>query len=372
MILSRRGLFASAAALLTSLATPLSVHASQLRSLKNALDISWLPDVEAAGGLFFTDNGKRIDAVALLKLSGVKVGRIRVFVKPASKSGSLETALVMAKRLKSHGIEICIDLHYSDTWADPSHQTSPAGWPSEIESLEKQIQKYTQETLQEFVKAGTPPQWVQIGNEIAGGFLWPLGKISTGDSSQWENFVRLHNAGTKALRSVLPQAKSILHLECGGDYQRVRWWLQNAEKFGLDSYDVVGLSYYSQWHGGLLGLSKTMHVVTSEFMMPVIIAETAYPWTRQRFGDDVIDIDKAALPGYSFSPQGQRKYVASLENLLRKQPHNLGLGMWWWEGFARIVRTPEGTITWNAGMANSTLVDISGKALPALAALNAQ
>ena len=370
MKLSRRGLLLGFGVAVSTL-TPNS-HAQKLRTFSNGMDVSWLPDVEAAGGHFYTNKGQRINAIALLQKSGVKVGRMRIFVNPQTANGSIERAVALARRLKAYGLEICVDLHYSDTWADPANQEVPANWPSEIDLLEKQVGEYTRQTLNEFVQAGVSPQWVQLGNEIAGGFLWPLGKISTGTASEWQNFVRLQNAALQAMRSVLPNARSIVHLECGGDYQRVRWWLDNAQVFGLEDFDVVGLSYYSQWHGSLKNLSKTLDVVTSEFNLPAVIAETAYPWSPRRFGNDIIDTSKAALSGYALSPIGQKKYVTTLESLLRRQPANLGLGLWWWEGFARTVRTADGTVAWNGGMTNSTLVDISGKALPGLEALNGQ
>ena len=372
MKLSRRHFLLGSGVALSALTSLPELHASKPRSLRNGADISWLPDVEAAGGKFFDAKGQRIDAIALLKQSGAKVGRIRVFVNPQTENGSLKRAIGLAKRLKANKIEICIDLHFSDTWADPGNQATPAGWSNEIDKLEEEVYEYTQKTLKKFVGSGVTPDWVQIGNEVAGGFLWPIGRISSNDAIQWQNFVRLQNSGARALRDVLPKALSIVHLECGGDHQRVQWWLNNARVYGLDNFDVLGLSYYSQWNGSLDQLSKTLNVVSSEFKKPVVIAETAYPWTSQRFGNDVIDTEKAPLVGHPLTKYGQRKFVLSLENLLRQQAGNRGLGLWWWEPMAIQVLDSSGAITWKGGMANSALVDSQGRALPALNALNGQ
>ena len=372
MKLSRRHFLLGSGVLLSSLTSLTELHAIKLRSLSNGADISWLPEVEAAGGKFFDAIGRRIDAISLLKVSGAKVGRVRVFVNPQSENGSLNRAIALAKRLKANKLDVCIDLHFSDTWADPANQTMPAGWSNEIDKLEKEVFEYTQTTLQTFVLSGVTPQWVQIGNEVAGGFLWPVGKISSGDASQWQNFVRLQNASRRALRAVLPKALSIVHLECGGDHQRVQWWLNNAHAYGLDNNDVIGLSYYSQWNGSLDQLSKTLNVVTSEFKKPVVIVETAYPWTWQRFGNDVIDTEKAPLVGHPLTKYGQKKFVLSLEKLLRQQLGNRGLGLWWWEPMAIKVLDSSGAIIWNGGMANSALFDSQGRVLPALNALNGE
>ena len=372
MKLSRRHFLLGSSVALSTLVSFPELHASKPRPLSNGADISWLPEIEAAGGKFFDAKGRRIDAIALLKLSGVKVGRIRVFVNPLTETGSLNRAIALAKRLKTNGLEICIDLHYSDTWADPANQTMPTGWSMEIDKLENEVYEYTQEILREFVNAGVTPKWIQVGNEVAGGFLWPLGKISSDDARQWQNFVRLQNASALAIRELLPNALIIVHLECGGDSQRVHWWLSNAQKHGLSNFDILGLSYYSQWSGSLNELNKTLNVVTSTFKKPVVIAETAYPWTTQRFGNDVIDTVKALLSGHPLTKNGQKKFVLSLEKLLRQQPGNRGLGLWWWEPMAMKVLSSNGAITWNGGMANSTLIDSDGRALPALSALNGQ
>ena len=369
MQLTRRELFISGAASLATFALPQRSNAATLRTLKNGIDISWLPDVEAAGGVFYSDTGRKMDAIALMKYYGIKVGRLRVFVNPSTLNGNLDRAIALAKRLKAQGIEVCVDLHYSDDWADPGLQQAPAAWPSKIGDLEEQVINYTTETLNRFLSAGVSPQWVQIGNEISNGFLWPLGHISSGSSQEWENFVTLYNAGAYALRETLPKAKSVLHLDCGGDPNRVRNWYATAKEHGLSDFDVFGLSYYCQWQGSLSDLETTLNVVSTELKKPVLIAETAYPWTPQKFGNDVINTSTAHLDGFPQSPDGQRDYVLRLASSLRSLPKNLGVGIWWWEGLAIQVKSASASDLWNGGMANSTLVDTTGKALPALKAL---
>ncbi len=369
MQITRRQLFATTAASLVSVALPMRSDAAELRALSNGIDISWLPDVEAAGGLFYTDTGRKMDGISLMKYYGIKIGRLRVFVNPSSGNGNLDRAIALAKRLKAAGIEVCVDLHYSDDWADPGWQQVPAAWPTNIADLEVQVIDYTTATLKKFLAAGISPQWVQIGNEISNGFLWPIGHIASGSHTEWENFVTLYNAGAYALRETLPKAKSVLHLDCGGDPNRVRNWYTTATEHGLADFDVFGLSYYCQWQGSLDNLQTTLNVVSIELKKPVLIAETAYPWTSQKFGNDVIDTSTAHIDGYPQSPEGQMNYVATLVNAIRSQPKNLGVGIWWWEGLAIQVKSASASELWNGGMENSTLVDITGKALPAFTVL---
>lgn len=345
--------------------TPAS--AAPARALKNGVDISWLPDVEKAGAVFTDTKGMKRDPIRLLKEAGVRVGRIRLWVNAADGAHSTADAIKLARRLKSQGLEVCVDLHFSDTWADPAHQTLPAKWQDKsFEDLVVAVEDYTYQTLSAFVAAGVRPQWVQLGNEITNGFLWPHGRINSDSPSQWQAFVALHNAASKSLKRVLPTAKSVVHLDCGGDVSRVRWWLQQAVKYQLTGINVIGLSYYSQWHGSLLQLSRTLDVVAREFRFPVVIAETAYPWTERRFGSDVIDISKARLSGFSLSKAGQAAYVRKLSWMLSRLPAGRGLGLWWWEGLTMQVKSANGTLQRPSVVTNSALVDLYGRENPAL------
>lgn len=337
--------------------------------LKNGSDISWLPTYESAGGKFYTTAGKLIDAFALMKANGLKVARIRIFVNPSDGNGRLDNALSLATRAKAQGIETCIDLHFSDTWADPGHQITPAGWSTtDVNVLASQVKNYVITTLNEFKSRNLPITYVQLGNEVTNGFMWPLGQINSNSDQQWKNMAQLFNAATQGLRQVAPTAKSILHLDCGGDSSRVRWWLMKASLYKLRDFNIVGLSYYSQWHGTLAQLTETLEMVAWEFEKPVLIAETAYPYTTARFGSDVIDTSKSVLPSYPATPAGQAAYAKKLVAIMKKLSYNNGVGVWWWEGLAtHVVRNNQ--VVWDSGMTNSTLVDSSGKALPALASL---
>jgi len=370
MELNRREFISASgiAAALTILPMP-STQAS-IRKLKNGIDISWLPDVEKAGGKFFTSTGSVVDPIRLMKISGISLGRIRVWVNPAAGNGSISRAISLAKRLKQHGLEICLDFHFSDTWADPAHQSTPSTWPTQsLTQLKMQVSAYVDEALRQFNLAKVTPQWVQLGNEISSGFLWPLGKIDSNSPDQWTSFVAVHQAATKALRKAAPKSKSILHLDCGGDAGKLQWWLSKAKQFGLTDYDVLGLSYYSQWHGSLTDLKSAITTAINISSKPVVIAETAYPWTVRKFGSDVLDVEKSALENLPMTEKGQAEYVDRLQSLVRNLPNNSGLGIWWWEGLSYGVTAKNGTKIWGGGMENSALVSPSGKALAALKGL---
>jgi len=370
MELNRRE-FISASAISAAL-TVLPVNSAQAkpRKLKNGIDISWLPDVEAAGGKFFTSTGSVVDPILLMKISGISVGRIRVWVSPQVGNGSINRAIKLAKRLKQQGLEICLDFHLSDTWADPAHQSIPTSWSAEsLTKLKKDVSAYVGDALQKFQLAKVAPQWVQLGNEISNGFLWPLGKIDSNSAEQWSSFVAIHQAATGALRKVAPKSKSILHLDCGGDADKLQWWLSTATQYRLTDYDVLGLSFYSQWHGSLAKLQRALTTAVNVSRKPVLIAETAYPWTVRKFGSDVLDVEKSGLVSLPLTEAGQASYVQQLQSIVRSLPNNSGLGIWWWEGLSRQVKTSNGSVVWNGGMGNATLVDSTGHPLKSLTEL---
>ena len=365
-MLSRRKFLGAMTIAALAASTPGRALAKPKRMLANGIDISWLPEIEKYKKNFFTRARRPMDAIKLMKFQGVKVGRIRVWVDPIDGNGDLDRAIKLAKRLKKANLQICIDFHYSDTWADPGHQTTPAGWSTtSIDDLEDSVYTYTKRTLRLFKAAGVTPEWVQLGNEITFGMMWPLGYIDGENVTQWQNLSRLHQAATNALREVAPKAKSILHLHPGGDYNWIKWWLEQADQYNINEYDVIGISFYTQWQGDLTNLQSVLDLIAIERRQKVLVAETAYPWTPTAFGNDVIDVSQPQLTGYPYTPTGQANYVKKIQNMLLALPNNRGLGVWWWEGLATKVEV-NSTIVWNGGMANSALVNTDRTALPAL------
>src|ERR1700691_5081181 len=99
-----------------------------------AVDVSMLPTIEKCGGVF-SDGGKRGDAIQILADHGCNLFRVRLFVNPdpdyVKNFGavqSLDYVRGLAKRIKATGALFLLDIHYSDSWADPGRQVTPEGW----------------------------------------------------------------------------------------------------------------------------------------------------------------------------------------------------------------------------------------------------
>ncbi len=246
-------------------------------------DISWVTQMEADAVKFRNQKGEERECTALMKEIGMNSIRLRVWVNPKDGWCGKEDVLVKAKRAQALGMKIMIDFHYSDTWADPGNQVTPAAWSSYgIEQLIKAVGDHTSDVLNTLKNNGVSVEWVQIGNEVNSGMLHPLGKIA-GDSAA--GFAKLFNAGAKAAKDVYPESKVILHISNGHDSGLYTWYFGLMKAFGV-KYDIIGMSIYptwwenNGWAAWKTNASKCISNIASvvkTFGKPVMICETGMP-----------------------------------------------------------------------------------------------
>lgn len=238
-------------------------------------DISWLSEMEHDG--MFDD-----DCIEILREQGMNAVRLRVWVNHKTGWSNKEDMLGLAKRAAKQGQRIMIDIHYSDFFADPSHQEIPAAWLNySYEQLLEAVQEHTLDVLYSLKEEGIKPEWVQIGNETPNGMLWPMGKIygeNTNDEA-WDRYAGLTGMGYKAAKEAFSDITVIVHVD--NAYEQRDWfWKSLAEHGG--KWDMIGLSHYpmmSAWNGGKtwqemneLAEANIRHLI-SEWHCPVMIAE---------------------------------------------------------------------------------------------------
>ena len=162
-------------------------------------DLSMVPAYEQAGDQWLDESGNVIaDLVQYVQKKGWNAVRVRVFVDPSKDSDpavcqDLQYAVALSKRVKQAGMTLLVDLHYSDTWADPGQQRIPASWTDHSnEALARQLGTYTREVMKALVEADAVPDYVQIGNEITYGMLWNTtdGKYPTDKSKYLGWFIQ--------------------------------------------------------------------------------------------------------------------------------------------------------------------------------------
>ena len=99
-------------------------------------DVSWASEMEydmehnpaRINGSDFKDSKGNTGLYPVLKAAGVNAIRLRVWVKPEDANGwsGKDDVVNMAKRAAEAGMSVMIDFHYSDFFADPSRQNTPA------------------------------------------------------------------------------------------------------------------------------------------------------------------------------------------------------------------------------------------------------
>lgn len=213
-------------------------------------DISWYSEMAADGRKFYNKSGEERTCPALMKELGLGAVRLRVWVNPENKyCNYCDKADVVAKAVaaKAAGLDVMIDFHYSDWWADPGKQDTPAAWASLDESgLRSAVAEHTTDVLSALKEAGVTPKWVQVGNETRNGMLWSAGRLWTdsGDiQGAWPRYAALCNAGYDAVKAVCPDAAVLIHLNHA--YEDNRWWFDKFKAAG-GKFDMIALSHYPQ------------------------------------------------------------------------------------------------------------------------------
>ena len=103
-------------------------------------DVSWLTQMEKEGCRFYDTAGKQTECMALLKSLGMNAIRLRVWVDPKDGWCGKDDVVAKARRVKDLGMQLMIDFHYSDSWADPGKQNKPAAWKNlDLEGLKKAV-----------------------------------------------------------------------------------------------------------------------------------------------------------------------------------------------------------------------------------------
>lgn len=285
-------------------------------------DVGWLPQMEATGYQFYDADGKSKDCLQLLKDRGINTIRLRVWVNPntdkASGHCSKVETVAMAVRAQKMGMRIMIDFHYSDSWADSGKQTKPKGWENHtFPELAKDVYNHTFEVLKALQKEGVTPEWVQVGNEIPGGMLWP-----EGSTTHWSQLAQLLNKGYEATKAVDAKIKVIVHLDEGNNGSKFRTFFDNATANKV-KYDVIGMSYYPFWIKKdyletIADLQNNLNDMVSRYQKEVMVVEIGGEY------------DKA---------QNTHDMLVAVIKAVKAVPNNKGLGVIYWE--------PEGEKSWS-------------------------
>jgi arabinogalactan endo-1,4-beta-galactosidase len=338
-------------------------------------DISLLPSYIDHGAKFLDREGNTIASpLAYFGEQGMNAMRVRLFVNPANapadhKGQGVVQDLAYVKRLgkmiKDAGMALMLDFHYSDTWTDPGKHSTPAGWPSSPDALADKLYDYTKECLNELIAAGVTPDFVQPGNEITYGMLWPTGHCYPDGGSYsggtFANFAKYLQAGIRAIREVCPQAKIVIQTEMSRS-QNVTNFYKTLKNY-TDDYDIIGISYYPHFHGTLSTLKSVLdHLQNNYPDKKIQIVETGY---YHKWYPDDATYKQSSFPNWPATDEGQLQFTKDLIATLN-QYKNVN-GLFWW-----MMEANEYGLDWNTKRVtdnwyNASLFDNeTGRAEPAL------
>ncbi|WP_235829005.1 glycoside hydrolase family 53 protein [Flavobacterium stagni] len=319
----------------------LQAASAQQSTFAKGADVSWLPQMEASGVQFKDEKGNPKDCLQILKELGMNSIRLRVFVNPnddkASGHCSKEETVQMAVRAQKLGFRVMIDFHYSDSWADPAKQNKPKAWENHsFPELLNDVYTHTFEVLSALKKAGVTPEWVQIGNEIPGGLLWP-----DGCTHNWKQLGQLLNKGYDATKAVDPKIKVIVHVDEGNNIDKFNAFFDHVTQENV-RYDVIGLSYYPFW-------------IKKDYTETIADLETNLINLSKKYNKEVMVVE---VGGEVSKVENTYKLLEATINAVRKVPNNKGLGVMYWE--------PQGIESWSHYSLNAWLEN--GQPSPALQA----
>ena len=309
-------------------------------------DISWITEMESKGHKFYNNNGQERECTALMKEYGMNAIRLRVWVDPSKHDNwcNKEDVLVKAKRAKSLGMEVMIDFHYSDWWADPAKQNIPASWKGHsYEDMKKDLTNHTKEVLSFMKDNGITPKWVQVGNETTNGMLWSVQTNEQGweikdkngntiitesmghATRNPEQYAGFFKAGYNAVKEIFPDAIIIVHLDNGFDENLYNWNLDILKNNGA-KFDMIGMSLYPYW-------AEIYHNKTAEQTISGCMANIKK--VKAKYGCDVMIVETGMLCA---DEQGKLANASVLEegykllSRIIKESKEVGCkGVFYWE-----------------------------------------
>ena len=316
-------------------------------------DLSFLPEIEAAGAVFYDRAGQPKDALSIFQENGCNAVRIRAWHTPATVHSGTAEVVALAQRVRAKGMKVWLDIHYSDTWADPGQQAKPAAWAAlDFAALQTAVYTYTKDLL-----AQVKPDMVQIGNETNNGFLWPTGNYGSNPSQ----FAMLLKSGIRAAREHDPKMKVMIHhAGMGGAESYFKFMKTNQ----ID-YDIIGLSHYPKWHGKSLdSLAAVMLRLADAHEKDINVCEIAYPFTSgwNDNTNNIVGDNDLVLPAYPATQEGQKAFLLRLRTLVEKNRRGMGFCYWAPDWVAFKGKNATDGSAWE----NQAQFDFQNKALPSM------
>lgn len=281
-------------------------------------DLSYVNEMEDCGAVYRVD-GQPTDPYALFERIGTNLVRVRIWNDATwTPYSDLEDVKETIRRSRAEGMQVLLDFHYSDDWADGDHQSVPAAWlpiKDDVPALSRALYDYTFETLMALDAEGLMPEMVQVGNETNPELMAQDTRDSPMPPFNWTRNAALFNAGIRAVRDAgarsAIQPRIMVHV---AQPENVEPWFDKADAHGVTGYDLIGISYYHKWSmmslDGLQGVVRRM--VEAYPGKDVIVVEAGYPFTLEGADQANNLLGEPLHPGYPATPEGQLKFLTDM------------------------------------------------------------
>ncbi|KAI9661879.1 MAG: hypothetical protein M1821_009118 [Bathelium mastoideum] len=288
-------------------------------------DLSSVAQMEdSEGATWLTTSGEQSTIENILGTGGMDSVRLRLWT---AEEYGLNYTLSLAQRFSKQGYKIYLDMHFSDTWADPSHQATPSGWStSSVTSLANTLRTYVSSTLKSFHAGGVELEILALGNEIISGMLFPLGEISNNEFTNFATLWAAARAGVSdAVAAGVTKPSVMIHLNNGWDKATLTWWFSSlfaTGKVATSDVDVLGFSFYPFYgtEATISNLQASLNSLASTYNKPMYIAET--DWPNSCSGVSLSE-------NYPVSAAGQTEWVQEI--ITTVQGVKNGAGVFYWE-----------------------------------------
>ena len=305
-------------------------------------DLSYINEMEDCGATFY-DNGTPTDPYTIFADHGCQLVRLRLWHTPSwydtLNNGNRYSDLADVKRSiarsKAANMEILLNFHLSDFWADPSRQWIPEAWATVVDDLpvlSDSLYNYIFNTLEQLLQENLLPDIIQIGNETNRGILLSVEENDAGWVLDWARNTVLFNRAIQAARDFENQYGQNLQiaLHFAGP-EDTAYYLDEFINRGVTDFDIVGMSYYWHWHQPTT-IDDVANVISGIKIahpnIDVLIMETGYIWTWENT-DNANNIINSIYPGYPPpNPESQKNWLTALTGASLEAG---ALGVVYWE-----------------------------------------
>ena len=330
------------------------------------MDLSFQSELESYNVKYKDEHGNLINVLDYVSQNGTNLVRLKLWHTPQDEQNSLSDVKAYARKIKTRDLDVLLDLHYSDTWADPGTQTLPKAWQNmSFEDLKIAVYEYTKDVVLQLKAQNTLPKIVQIGNETDSGFLWNSGRVWDEYSENWPNYADLVKQAIKGIKEA-DTNNSIQIMLHHSSVENAIYFFNKLQPYNIE-FDIIGLSYYPQFQTKDLTLVKSkLYELATTFNKDILMVEVAYPFTLQWADSSNNNIGESnqILTEFPATPEGQKSYFEWLVATIQSIPNQNGIGFCYWAPDWVAFTGNENTSTNGSAWENQCMFDFDHKALP--------